>query len=563
MSGSPIRNGRSRTLDGGHGGKTNLGAGGSNSTLNINLWKLLLLELNIEREQKTVKEGLDEGFEKRHDTSMDQLLNGVKIPLYLEKFMMFGLLYCLNAFLTLLIIVPLRITMNLMLFFRRSFVSERLQYIRLNWRILKRDLIYVFTVLTTLMILKSLDTSKIYHNIKNGTAIKLYVMMGILEVADKLFSSLGQDLLDILFNISIKPNVRSCLKFVTIVTLNIGYLVCHSYVFIYQIMSLTVAINSYSNALLTLILSAQFSELKSSVFKKFEREGLFQITCADLTERFQLFTILFIISLKNLNIENNNTSLKPNSWYMNSSNYINIWFGIIMGPTFVVIGSEVMVDWLKHLYITKFNKIKPSIYDKYSRVLSSDYMDTYRNFTSTSEETTHDNNLDGILLVKRIGLPLLTMIIVFVKMSIIPLFTAIISEFKFVGALLILSVFITVLFVRLVLSLILLKWSNLILLNSSKKNRSLIHDFVDGSPSTSLVELNNALRKHLYDWNEKIPPSLEEARNVSILKLVNKKRKLMGALDKRDGNDDTDNDNDQLDNLNDVRRYEMASKRIW
>ena len=49
---------------------------------------------------------------------------------------------------------------------------------------------------------------------------------------------------------------------------------------IYQMISLNVAVNSYDNALLTLLVSNQFVEIKGSVFKKFEKDNLFQITCA-------------------------------------------------------------------------------------------------------------------------------------------------------------------------------------------------------------------------------------------------------------------------------------------
>ena len=49
---------------------------------------------------------------------------------------------------------------------------------------------------------------------------------------------------------------------------------------VYQLISLNVAINSYDHALLTLLVSNQFVEIKGSVFKKFEKDSLFQITCA-------------------------------------------------------------------------------------------------------------------------------------------------------------------------------------------------------------------------------------------------------------------------------------------
>ncbi len=58
--------------------------------------------------------------------------------------------------------------------------------------------------------------------------------------------------------------------------------VAHALVMIYQMISLNVAVNSYDNALLTLLVSNQFVEIKGSVFKKFEKDNLFQITCAGM-----------------------------------------------------------------------------------------------------------------------------------------------------------------------------------------------------------------------------------------------------------------------------------------
>jgi hypothetical protein len=56
--------------------------------------------------------------------------------------------------------------------------------------------------------------------------------------------------------------------------------VVHALVMIYQLISLNVAVNSFDHALLTLLVSNQFVEIKGSVFKKFEKDNLFQITCA-------------------------------------------------------------------------------------------------------------------------------------------------------------------------------------------------------------------------------------------------------------------------------------------
>lgn len=63
---------------------------------------------------------------------------------------------------------------------------------------------------------------------------------------------------------------------------------------------LNVAVNSYDDALLSLLVSNQFVEIKGSVFKKFEKDNLFQITCADIVERFTLTLMLLIIAFRNL-----------------------------------------------------------------------------------------------------------------------------------------------------------------------------------------------------------------------------------------------------------------------
>ena len=60
-------------------------------------------------------------------------------------------------------------------------------------------------------------------------------------------------------------------------------LVVHTLVMVYQTISLNVAVNSYDHALLTLLMSNQFVEIKGSVFKKFEKDNLFQITCAGVS----------------------------------------------------------------------------------------------------------------------------------------------------------------------------------------------------------------------------------------------------------------------------------------
>lgn len=54
----------------------------------------------------------------------------------------------------------------------------------------------------------------------------------------------------------------------------------HTLILFYMLIALNVAINSYDYTLISLLISNQFVEIKGSVFKKFEKENLFQIMCA-------------------------------------------------------------------------------------------------------------------------------------------------------------------------------------------------------------------------------------------------------------------------------------------
>ncbi len=57
-------------------------------------------------------------------------------------------------------------------------------------------------------------------------------------------------------------------------------LVIHTNVILIQATTLSVAVNSHSKALLTIMVSNNFVELKGSVFKKFEINNLFQMSCS-------------------------------------------------------------------------------------------------------------------------------------------------------------------------------------------------------------------------------------------------------------------------------------------
>lgn len=341
----------------------------------LSLWNYLLLEIHSSTDTTFTEE------------KTEQLINMIKVPMELEKVILFGTLACLDSFLYTFTILPIRFVSALYKLFSTS--GRNVLSPSKRGDVTKGVLFFI--ILTFLL---RIDTSKIYHGIRGQAAIKLYMMFNVLEIGDKLCSAIGQDIMECLYS---SNTVNRPLRFLLFALMAIIYSFVHSFVLLYQVITLNVAVNSYSNALLTLLLSNQFSEIKSAVFKKFERENLFQLTGADITERFQLLAMLLSIGIRNV-VEVSNIGIVPLSWAG-----WNRWFGALFRPAFVVVGSEVLVDWLKHAYICKFNNIRPRVYRKFLDVLSLDYA---------------ENAFSDQIMTKRTGLPVYPLAAVFVRMLI-------------------------------------------------------------------------------------------------------------------------------------------------
>lgn len=278
----------------------------------------------------------------------------------------------------------------------------------------KADIMKGFLILMSCFILMQFDASRMYHGIRGQAAIKLYVIYNVLEVCDRLLSALGQDVLECLFSkeaLERNPDGRSkIIRPLRLFVLALVYNLLHSSALFFQVITLNVAVNSYSNALLTLLMSNQFVEIKSTVFKKFEKENLFQLTCADVVERFQLWLMLTIIALRNL-IETGGLTLGSSTasdptlplktnLYPKAFTIFPTWAGLLFQPFILVLGSEMLVDSLKHCYITKFNNTKPAIYGRFLDVLAKDY---------------YTNAFVDQNLTRRLGLPIIPLSCLFIR----------------------------------------------------------------------------------------------------------------------------------------------------
>lgn len=312
----------------------------------------------------------------------------------------------------------------------------------------KADILTGLLMIATCWALMYFDASRMYHWIRGQAAIKLYVIYNVLEVSDRLLAALGQDVLECLFSreaLERRPDGRSKIfRPFWLFLLALIYTVAHATSLFYQVMTLNVAVNSYSNALITLLLSNQFVEIKSTVFRKFEKENLFQLTCADVVERFQLWLMLTIIASRNIvetgafnfigdlglgsgfssqsSTSTNSTplstpprtasSILPQSFtffpssILSSFNNVNSFIPTlaqVLGPFLVVLGSEMFVDWLKHAYINKFNNYRPALYGRYMDVLAKDY---------------YTNAFGDQNLTRRLGLPVIPLSCLFFRVSV-------------------------------------------------------------------------------------------------------------------------------------------------
>ncbi|THG04087.1 hypothetical protein TEA_025409 [Camellia sinensis var. sinensis] len=190
-----------------------------------------------------------------------------------------GYFVCLDSFLSLLTIMPTRIFMSFWRLFKtRQF--ERPSAAELS------DFGCFLVLACGVALLKQTDISLIYHMIRGQGTIKLYVVYNVLEIFDKLCQHFGGDVLQTLFNTAE------------------GLANSHA-------ITLSTCIVAHNNALMALLVSNNFAEIKSNVFKRFSKD----------------------------NIQSLNALL--------------------------VYVCEMMIDIIKHSFIAKFNDLKPIAYSEF------------------------------------------------------------------------------------------------------------------------------------------------------------------------------------------------------
>ncbi|XP_053957299.1 protein TAPT1 homolog [Anastrepha ludens] len=303
--------------------------------------------------------------EERYTARRQKIYSFMRIPRDLERFIVYGIMQCADSFLYIHTFLPVRFTLAMWGLFSRP-IASCLGLRRRTQRLLTPaeicDLLKGTIWIACTLLMLSVDTNRIYHIIKSQSIIKLYIFYNMIEVGDRLLSAFGQDTIDALFWTATEPknSKREHFGLVTHIVFALIYVLLHSFLIMFQATTLNVAVNSNNKGLLTIMISNNFVELKGSVFKKFDKNNLFQLTCSDVRERFHLSVLLFIVVIQ---------TMKEFDWSMSQ-------FCVMVPDCIAVLVTEVLIDWIKHAFITRFNEIPEYIYREYTTSLAYDMTQT-------------------------------------------------------------------------------------------------------------------------------------------------------------------------------------------
>jgi len=112
----------------------------------------------------------------------------------------------------------------------------------------------------------------------------------------------------------------------------------------------SVAMTSSHNALVALLIASNFTEIKGTVYKRFEPSKLWSLACQDVVELFHLMLSMLFVAVEDM--------CNSNTWFPSSE---------ILTECSRIILAEIVVDIIKHAVLGKFNEIRPGVYREFFR----------------------------------------------------------------------------------------------------------------------------------------------------------------------------------------------------
>lgn len=137
-----------------------------------------------------------------------------------------------------------------------------------------------------------------------------------------------------------------------------------------------------------IFICSQFVEIKGSLFKKIDKGFLYHISCSDVKERFLYIVLLAIVFIRNMTEFSWDPRKKLNDMIVEVNLFTasfetltsvvflcleHVW--VILPDAMLVFVAEILVDWVKHAFILKFNEIPADVslmiftvnYNKYTQ----------------------------------------------------------------------------------------------------------------------------------------------------------------------------------------------------
>ncbi|KAJ6899024.1 LOW QUALITY PROTEIN: protein POLLEN DEFECTIVE IN GUIDANCE 1 [Populus alba x Populus x berolinensis] len=339
------------------------------------------------------------GSEKERERVYDTIF---RLPWRCELLIDVGFFVCLDSFLSLLTIMPTKILMILWRFrsarqFKKPSAAEL------------SDIGCFIVLASGVVLLGQIDISLIYHMIRGQGTIKLYVVYNVLEIFDKLCQSFGGDVLQALFNSS--EGLANCssenmrfwiLRFISdqLWLFQISFfLILSIYSFLFfgltmawiyfpekekstdmlsflfgsltipQAITLSTCIVAHNNALLALLVSNNFAEIKSNVFKRFSKDNIHSLVYSDSIERFHISAFLSAVLAQNI-LEAEGP-----------------WFESFLLNALMVFFCEMLIDIIKHSFLAKFNDMKPIVYSEFLEELCNQTLNIQTENTDSRKRT--------------------------------------------------------------------------------------------------------------------------------------------------------------------------------
>ncbi|CAJ1404145.1 unnamed protein product [Effrenium voratum] len=277
----------------------------------------------------------------------NHLLEVAKVPPRLEKVLAFGFLLCLDILLHELSFTPLQVLRGLGGHCRRAWRGARGSLSATE----RCDVLRVALFALNVVLLKAcFSNSRVYHYIRGESFLKLYVLFNMLELAERWLRSVGVDFFELL--VASERSGGFPWKFLAVLV----YCFLHSSMHMVRIQLLTVAINTSSSAMFLIIVTNNFGEIKSTVFKRYEAKSLFPIVTSDIVERFYLVLDIIFVLLR-LGASTRRAA------------YVDIAQWLLL-----LVGIELGTDWVKFCLIMKFSELPAAVLESYYQVLLADVL---------------------------------------------------------------------------------------------------------------------------------------------------------------------------------------------